>query len=103
METDQGIQDGQGALGHSYAWPRDANRLEDLPFVDHFVWWSCRRGHLCRYMGKRQRPPPKGRRGLMGLHAFAFQLGKEKLLAKTTIVTRHLTVNRGSGILVIAK
>jgi hypothetical protein len=39
----------------------------------------------------------------MGLHAFALQLGKEKLLAKTTIVTRHLTVNRGSEILVIAK
>ena len=57
------------------------------------------RGHLCRHMGKRQRPPPKGRRGLMGLHTFAFQLGKEKLLAKTTIVTRHLTVIRGSGIL----
>ena len=35
-------------------------------------------------MGKCQRPPPKGRRGLMGLHAFAFQSGKEKLLAKTT-------------------
>jgi hypothetical protein len=54
-------------------------------------------------MGKRQRPPPKGRRGLMGLHAFAFQLGKENLLAKTTIVTRDLTVIRGSEILEIAK
>ena len=34
----------------------------------------------------------------MGLHAFAFQSGKEKLLAKTTpSVTRRLTVIRGSG------
>ena len=94
---------GQGALGHTYAWPRDANRLEDLPFVDHFVRRSCGRGRLCRHMGKRQRPPPKGRRGLMRLHAFAFQLGKENLLAKTTIVTRDLTGIRGSEILEIAK
>jgi len=54
-------------------------------------------------MGERQRPPPEGRRGLMGLHTFALQLGKEKLLAKTTIVTRRLTVSRGSEILEIAK
>jgi hypothetical protein len=54
-------------------------------------------------MGKRQRPAPKGRRGLMRLHVFASQLGKENLLAKTTIVTRDLTVIRGSEILEIAK
>ena len=58
---------------------------------------------LRRHMGKRQRPPPKGRRGLMRLHVFAFQLGKENLLAKTTIVTRDLTGIRGSEILEIAK
>ena len=33
---------------------------------------------------------PKGVVGLMRLHVFAFQLGKENLLAKTTIVTRRL-------------
>jgi hypothetical protein len=54
-------------------------------------------------MGKRQRPAPKGRRGLMRLHVFAFELGKENLLAKTTIVTRDLTGIRGSEILEIAK
>jgi hypothetical protein len=28
-------------------------------------------------MGKRQRPPPKGRRGLMGLHALPFNQAKK--------------------------
>ena len=86
----EGIQDGQGALGYPYAWPRDANRLEDLPFVDHFVRRSCGCGQVCRHVGKRQRPPPKGRRGLMGVHTFAFQSGKENLLAKTRHPNKRL-------------
>jgi hypothetical protein len=81
MEAQQRVENGKGAIAGAQQGLGLADGTEHLPFVGA----GARRAAVCRHLtchhGKRQQPPPKGRRRDMRVHNFsAFQRGKRNLL-----------------------